>query len=117
VPIRQVFRVKRWLRIPVAVAGSLAIEGAPIIWVANHRRHHAYADRQGDPYSPWCYGPTAAGLAKGLFFAHVGWLFRLESANHERFAPDLLADNDIRTVDRLFGPTRPGVRARPTIAG
>jgi stearoyl-CoA desaturase (delta-9 desaturase) len=98
------FKAKRWLRITLAVAGSLAIEGAPIIWVADHRRHHAYADREGDPHSPWRYGPTAAGLAKGLLFAHIGWLFRLESSNRERFAPDLLADKDIRAVDRLFGP-------------
>jgi stearoyl-CoA desaturase (delta-9 desaturase) len=98
------FKAKRWLRITLAVAGSLAIEGSPIIWVADHRRHHAYADREGDPHSPWRYGPSAAGIAKGLMFAHIGWLFRLESSNRARFAPDLLADRDIKTVDRLFGP-------------
>jgi stearoyl-CoA desaturase (Delta-9 desaturase) len=98
------FKAKRWLRIALAVAGSLAIEGAPIIWVADHRRHHAYADREGDPHSPWRYGPSAAGIAKGLVFAHIGWLFRLESSNRARFAPDLLADRDIKAVDRLFGP-------------
>jgi stearoyl-CoA desaturase (delta-9 desaturase) len=98
------FKAKRWLRITLAVAGSLAIEGSPIIWVADHRRHHAFADREGDPHSPWRYGPTAAGIAKGLLFAHIGWMFRLESSNRTRFAPDLLADRDIRTVDRLFGP-------------
>jgi hypothetical protein len=59
------------------VAGSLAIEGAPIIWVADHRRYHAYADRDGDPHSPWRYGPTTTGIAKGLLFAHIGWLFRV----------------------------------------
>ena len=70
------FKAVRWLRIGLATAGSLAIEGAPIIWVADHRRHHAYADREGDPHSPWRYGATARGVAKGLGFAHVGWLFR-----------------------------------------
>jgi stearoyl-CoA desaturase (Delta-9 desaturase) len=98
------FKAKRWLRITLAVAGSLSIEGSPIIWVADHRRHHAYADREGDPHSPWRYGPSAAGIAKGLVFAHIGWMFRLESSNRARFAPDLLADRDIRAVDRLFGP-------------
>jgi stearoyl-CoA desaturase (Delta-9 desaturase) len=96
------FKATRWLRISLAVAGSLAIEGAPIIWVADHRRHHAYADREGDPHSPWRYGATIAGLAKGLTFAHVGWLFQRESSNRARFAPDLLADRDINRVDRLF---------------
>ena len=42
------------------------------------------------------------GLTKGLFFAHIGWLFHRELSNRERFAPDLLADKDIRRVDRLF---------------
>jgi stearoyl-CoA desaturase (delta-9 desaturase) len=112
------FKAKRWLRITLAVAGSLAIEGAPIIWVADHRRHHAYADREGDPHSPWRYGPTLGGIAKGLLFAHIGWLFRLESSNRDRFAPDLLADRDIRRVDRLFGPIAlASVLAPPLIGG
>ena len=98
------FKVKRWLRIVLAVAGSLAIEGPIVRWVANHRRHHAYADREGDPHSPWRYGPTFTGIAKGLLFAHIGWMFRRESSNRNRFAPDLLADRDIRTVDRLYLP-------------
>jgi stearoyl-CoA desaturase (delta-9 desaturase) len=98
------FKAVRWLRTGLTAAGSLAIEGAPIIWVADHRRHHAYADREGDPHSPWRYGPTVRGIAKGLLFAHIGWLFKRESSNRARFAPDLLADSDIRRVDRLFLP-------------
>ena len=46
--------------------------------------------------------PTGLGLAKGLFFAHCGWLFQLQSSNRSRFAPDLIADPDTRRVDRLF---------------
>jgi stearoyl-CoA desaturase (delta-9 desaturase) len=98
------FRAVRWLRITLAVIGSLALEGEVVQWVADHRRHHAYADRQGDPHSPWRYGTTVGGLAKGLFFAHCGWLFLREPSNRARFAPDLLADRDIRTVDRLYLP-------------
>ncbi|MDT5025313.1 MAG: hypothetical protein QOE61_1739 [Micromonosporaceae bacterium] len=98
------FKATQWLRITLAVAGSLSLEGAPIQWVADHRRHHAYADREGDPHSPWRYGTTVTGLVKGLFYAHCGWLFERESTNRARFAPDLLADRDITRVDRLFGP-------------
>jgi stearoyl-CoA desaturase (delta-9 desaturase) len=98
------FRVVRWLRITLAVAGSLALEGPVVQWVADHRRHHAFADREGDPHSPWRYGTTVAGLAKGLFFAHCGWLFERQPSNRERFAPDLLADRDVMTVDRLYLP-------------
>jgi stearoyl-CoA desaturase (delta-9 desaturase) len=42
------------------------------------------------------------GLTKGLFHAHVGWLFGRELSNRERFAPDLLADRDIRRTSALF---------------
>ena len=112
------FKAVRWLRVTLAVAGSLALEGAIIQWVADHRRHHAYADREGDPHSPWRYGATVTGLAKGLLFAQCGWLFQRESTNRARFAPDLLADRDIRTVDRLFLPLAAvSVLAPPVIGG
>ncbi len=96
------FKAKRPLRVALAVAGSLAIEGSVIRWVADHRRHHAFSDRDGDPHSPWRYGDSVKGLTKGLWHAHIGWLFDVEQTNQERFAPDLLADRDIVRVDRLF---------------
>ncbi|MFC5814106.1 acyl-CoA desaturase [Nonomuraea harbinensis] len=98
------FKARRWLRIGLAVAGSLAVQGSVIQWVADHRRHHAFADRDGDPHSPWRYGHSVRGLAKGLVFAHVGWMFGRDVTNRKRFAKDLLADGDMVRVDRLFGP-------------
>jgi stearoyl-CoA desaturase (delta-9 desaturase) len=94
------FKAKRGLRVALAAAGTLAIEGSVTQWVADHRRHHAFADREGDPHSPWRYGSDARGLAKGMVFAHIGWLLKREPSNRARFAPDLLADPDIRRVDR-----------------
>ena len=96
------FKAKRPLRIALAVAGSMAIEGSPTQWVADHRRHHQFSDMEGDPHSPWRYGATFWGLTKGLLYAHVGWLFHRELSNQQRFAPDLVADKDIRLVDKLF---------------
>ncbi|WP_433531395.1 acyl-CoA desaturase [Micromonospora sp. CA-263727] len=96
------FKAKRWLRIALATSGSLAVQGDVIQWVADHRRHHAFSDLEGDPHSPWRFGSTLRGLTKGLFHAHVGWLFGRELSNRERFAPDLLADRDIRRMDGLF---------------
>jgi len=98
------FKARRGLRIALAVAGCLAIEGAPTKWVADHRRHHAFTDREGDPHSPWRYGTGVRALAKGLLYAHCGWLLNREVTNKSRFAPDLLADRGIRVVDRLFIP-------------
>jgi len=96
------FKAKRWLHIVLALAGSSAIEGSPTQWVADHRRHHAYSDREGDPHSPWRYGESVWGLTKGLLYAHMGWLFHRELSNRARFAPDLVADRDIQRIDRLF---------------
>ncbi|MGI5214341.1 acyl-CoA desaturase [Plantactinospora sp. CA-290183] len=96
------FKAKRWLRVALAVAGSFAVQGDITQWVADHRRHHAFSDLEGDPHSPWRFGNSVWGLTKGLFHAHVGWLFHRELSNRERFAPDLLADKDIRRVTQLF---------------
>ncbi|GAB3969054.1 acyl-CoA desaturase [Plantactinospora veratri] len=96
------FKAKRWLRVALAVAGSFAVQGNITQWVADHRRHHAFSDLEGDPHSPWRFGSSVWGLTKGLFHAHVGWLFKRELSNRERFAPDLIADKDINRVDRLF---------------
>jgi stearoyl-CoA desaturase (delta-9 desaturase) len=96
------FKANRALRIALAVAGSMAIEGPVIRWVADHRRHHAYSDREGDPHSPWRYGNTTGALLKGLFWAHLGWMFDEMHTNREKYTPDLMQDKDIRIVDRLF---------------
>ena len=96
------FKANRALRIGLAIAGSLAIQGPVTRWVADHRRHHAFSDEEGDPHSPWRYGSSFRGLSKGLFHAHIGWLFDVEQTDQKRFAPDLLADADIARVARLF---------------
>jgi stearoyl-CoA desaturase (delta-9 desaturase) len=96
------FKANRPLKIALAVAGSLAIEGPVIRWVADHRRHHAFSDRDGDPHSPWRYGETVPALVKGLLFAHMGWMFDVERTNPQRYTPDLLKDRDILRVSKLF---------------
>jgi stearoyl-CoA desaturase (delta-9 desaturase) len=98
------FKAKRGLRVALAVAGSLALQGPVITWVADHRRHHAFSDKEGDPHSPWLFGTSPVALARGFWHAHMGWLFERDQTNVERFAPDLAADRDIRVVQSLFGP-------------
>ena len=71
-------------------------------WVACHRKHHAFADREGDPHSPWRYGDDLRALTKGMFHAHVGWLFDRRQTNPERYAPDLLKDRALRRTSGLF---------------
>ncbi|MEO9240158.1 MAG: acyl-CoA desaturase, partial [Jatrophihabitantaceae bacterium] len=96
------FKANRVLKIALAIAGSMAIEGPVIRWVSDHRRHHAFSDREGDPHSPWRFGESLGGLTKGFWFAHLGWLFDTEQTNQDKYAPDLLADRDVARVDRQF---------------
>jgi stearoyl-CoA desaturase (Delta-9 desaturase) len=104
------FVAGRAMKIALAVAGAVAVEGSLMSWVSNHRRHHRYSDHAGDPHSPLSVGddgdesgnaPRRTSL-HGLFHAHVGWLFRAEPADEQRFASDLLEDRDLRIVTRLF---------------
>jgi stearoyl-CoA desaturase (Delta-9 desaturase) len=96
------FKAKPWLHYGLAVAGSLAIEGPVIRWVANHRRHHAFSDRDGDPHSPWRYGNNLTGLVKGLLWAHLGWMWNREQTNQRKFAPDLIQDAGLQRISRAF---------------
>ena len=96
------FKAKTGLRVALAVFGSMAIEGPVFNWVADHRRHHKYSDREGDPHSPWRYGDDAKALTKGLVYAHTLWLFDPNKTSKPKFIPDLLADRKLRTVHKLF---------------
>jgi stearoyl-CoA desaturase (Delta-9 desaturase) len=96
------FRAKRPLRIALAVMGSLAVEGPVIQWVADHRKHHRYSDKEEDPHSPWAYGHSRGDLLRGLFHAHLGWLFEFQQSSPSQYAPDLLADADTVRISRYF---------------
>jgi stearoyl-CoA desaturase (delta-9 desaturase) len=97
---------KTWpvVRYVLAVLGSLAIEGPVITWVADHRKHHQFSDKEGDPHSPHVgHGTGWVAVVRGLAHAHVGWMFSSEGrANQRRYAPDLLADRGLRIITRLF---------------
>jgi len=104
------FKTSPALRGVLAVLGTMAVEGPVISWVADHRKHHAYSDRFGDPHSPHVdrgggalTGTGWRGALRGLAHAHVGWLFdHTQRGSRERFAPDLLADPVVSFVDRTF---------------
>jgi len=98
------FKTSPALRGVLAVLGTMAVEGPVISWVADHRKHHAYSDRLGDPHSPHVdHGVGWRGALRGLLHAHVGWLFdHTQRGSRERFAPDLLADPVVSFVDKTF---------------
>jgi stearoyl-CoA desaturase (delta-9 desaturase) len=97
------FKANRPLRIALALAGSAALEMGVIDWVATHRRHHKYSDKEGDPHSPWRFGSDWKALTKGFLWSHMGWLFERGRTNPAKYCPDLVADPDIRRIHRLFG--------------
>ncbi|RAY11001.1 acyl-CoA desaturase [Actinomadura craniellae] len=97
------FKCRRPLRVGLAVAGGLALEGPATLWAAEHRRHHKYADRPGDPHSPWAYGDGGLALLRGLLHAQVGWFYTARHRSSRRhWVPDLLADPDIRRLDAAY---------------
>jgi stearoyl-CoA desaturase (delta-9 desaturase) len=87
-----------------AILGSAAVEGPVIEWVAYHRKHHAFSDRDGDPHSPHVgHGKGFLGALRGLFYAHLGWVwFNDEPAEENVYARDLVDDPVVRAIDRTF---------------
>ena len=97
------FEAKPWLRATLATLGSMSVQGAVIHWVADHRKHHAFTDEEGDPHSPHTHsGEGVRGVLTGLWHSHVGWLFDGQRTSASRYAPDLKKDPVIRLVDKLF---------------
>ncbi len=100
----RAFKTSSGMRGLLAVLGTMSVEGPVISWVADHRKHHVYTDRLGDPHSPHLdHGGGWRGALRGLVHAHVGWLFdHSQRGARERFAGDLLADPVVSFVDRTF---------------
>ncbi|MET7464568.1 acyl-CoA desaturase [Nonomuraea sp. NPDC005501] len=96
------FKAKRPLKIALGIAGSLSLEMSVLDWVATHRKHHKFSDKEGDPHSPWRFGPGFRSMAKGLLYAHMGWMFDAERTNREKYAPDLCKDPDVRKLHKWF---------------
>ncbi|MCU0566007.1 MAG: fatty acid desaturase [Oculatellaceae cyanobacterium Prado106] len=92
------FSVPKPLERAIAIIASLALQGGPIFWVANHRRHHLHTeDLVNDPYS----------ASKGFWWSHMGWLLRMEAdtwdyERYRKFAPDLDRDPLYRWLDRYI---------------
>ena len=99
----QSFRARRWLSHALAIAGSMAIQGPVIRWVADHRRHHAFSDQAGDPHSPHLDdGPGMRAVLKALRHAHIGSFVDDQQTSARRWAPDLVKDPAMRRIDSLF---------------
>src|SRR5688572_19605791 len=96
------YKPNRAVKIFWAIAGSMAIQGPVIRWVADHRKHHKFSDRDGDPHSPWRYGTDLKALSKGFWYAHMMWLFNPEQTPQRKYAPDLMKDPDLVKISKQF---------------
>ena len=114
----RAFDASKPVRYGLAIAGSMAVQGSVIAWVADHRKHHAFSDADGDPHSPHGHGPGVTGVLRGLWHAHVGWLLDGHGrADWNRYAADLMDDPGMRRINRAF-PALVGLGlALPAAAG
>jgi stearoyl-CoA desaturase (delta-9 desaturase) len=97
------FQTFKSVEYTLAAVGSMAVQGPVMSWVADHRKHHAHTDKDGDPHSPHGHGGGIKGALSGLWFAHMGWLFdRAGQAAPERYAKDLYEDRGMRVIQRSF---------------
>jgi stearoyl-CoA desaturase (delta-9 desaturase) len=88
----------------LAILGSMAVQGPVMNWVADHRKHHAHTDREGDPHTPHGHGSGFKGAVVGLWYAHMGWLFeRSGTSEHERYARDVYEDRGMQLIHKTFG--------------
>jgi stearoyl-CoA desaturase (Delta-9 desaturase) len=100
----RAFQTSKPVEYTFAVLGSLAVQGPVINWVADHRKHHAHTDEEGDPHSPHVgVGKGVLGAVRGLWHAHIGWLYTEhgQAARH-KYAPDLMEDRGMRAINRNF---------------
>src|SRR5829696_2442418 len=96
------FQTSKPLEYAFAIFGSMSVQGPVISWVADHRKHHAHTDREGDPHSPHVgHGAGVRGALRGLWHAHVGWLWRTNGqARAYRYARELVEDRGMRRINR-----------------
>jgi len=102
----RAFETYKPVRYTFAVLGQMAVEGDVLAWVSDHRKHHQFSDQEGDPHSPHAgFGGGVSGALKGLWHAHTGWLFSESGrADQARYAKDLMRDNGLRVIAKLFLP-------------
>jgi stearoyl-CoA desaturase (delta-9 desaturase) len=113
------FQTSKPLEYTFAVLGSMAVQGPTISWVADHRKHHAHTDEEGDPHSPHVgHDDGVRGVLAGLWHAHSGWLMSTQGrADWKRYAPDLYEDPGMRTISRHFVALVLLSLALPALAG
>jgi stearoyl-CoA desaturase (Delta-9 desaturase) len=113
------FQTAKPIEYAFAVLGSMAVQGPAVAWVADHRKHHAHTDAEGDPHSPHIgHEEGVRGVLAGLWHAHTGWLMSNQGrADWNRYARDLREDRGMMLISRQFGLLVILSLALPAVAG
>ena len=113
------FQTAKPVEYTFAVLGSMAVQGPVISWVADHRKHHAHTDEEGDPHSPHIgHDGGVKGVLAGLWHAHSGWLMSTQGrADWKKYARDLYEDDGMRQINRNFVPLVLLTLGLPALAG
>ena len=96
------FKTSPFFQGVLLISGSMGLEGPVLHWVATHRRHHRFADEQGDPHSPHLSGQGVRGKLKGLWYAHIPWMLSDQESRVTVFAPDVLRDRRLYAYSRTY---------------
>jgi stearoyl-CoA desaturase (delta-9 desaturase) len=111
----RAFQSYPWVEYGLAVLGSLSVQGSVMDWVADHRKHHAHTDKEGDPHSPHVGHGTGFS---GFWHAHAGWLMETQGqADWRKYAPDLYEDPKMRRIGKMFPLFAIASLLLPTLAG
>ncbi len=100
--VHHSFETSALVKFVLAILGSMAVEGPLLRWVGMHRRHHQHADMAGDPHSPHGYGGGVLGVLRGIWHAHIGWLFDPDPPDLDRYIQDLSRSRMLRVASALF---------------
>lgn len=96
------FKTSRFFEGVLMITGSMALEGPILFWVSTHRRHHRYSDEDGDPHSPNLSGRGLTGTLRGLWYAHIPWMFSDLESRVTVFAPDVVRDRRLYFYNRTY---------------
>ena len=89
------YKVPKAIEYFLAICGTMALEGGPVFWVATHRIHHQFSDKDGDPHTP----------RDGRWWAHIVWMLvgnvtHCDTAMCAKYAPDLAKDRFLMWLSR-----------------
>ncbi len=87
------FKAHWSVRLLFALLGAATFEGSVLEWSTDHRNHHRYTDTDKDPYD----------INKGFWYAHMGWLIRLDISKRDfSNVEDLASDPILRWQHKYY---------------